>query len=116
MKEENIIAISTVVVGELKGLALSRNWGTRRIEQLQNYLNTFLIIPINRIDIHDCYAEIYAYSQNKLTNRSLPYSARNMGKNDLWIAATASVLKGVLITQDKDFEHLEDIYFKIERE
>ena len=29
-----------------------------------------------------------------------------MGKNDLWIAATASVFDLTLLTMDKDFEHL----------
>jgi predicted nucleic acid-binding protein len=30
-----------------------------------------------------------------------------MGKNDVWIAATASVLEGTLITTDTDFDHLQ---------
>jgi predicted nucleic acid-binding protein len=33
-----------------------------------------------------------------------------MGKNDLWIAATASVTNSALITTDKDFEHLDGVY------
>lgn len=33
-------------------------------------------------------------------------SARNMGKNDLWIAATASALDLTLLTTDRDFDHL----------
>jgi tRNA(fMet)-specific endonuclease VapC len=40
-------------------------------------------------------------------------SARNMGKNDLWIAATAHVLEATLITTDADFVHLKDIYMGI---
>ena len=34
-------------------------------------------------------------------------SSRSMGKNDLWIAATASVLNVPLLTTDKDFLHLD---------
>lgn len=30
-----------------------------------------------------------------------------MGKNDVWIAATASVLDATLITIDTDFDHLD---------
>ena len=30
-------------------------------------------------------------------------TARNMGKNDVWIAATAYVLRATLVTTDKDF-------------
>jgi tRNA(fMet)-specific endonuclease VapC len=29
-----------------------------------------------------------------------------MGKNDLWIAASAAVTSAVLMTTDKDFDHL----------
>jgi len=36
-----------------------------------------------------------------------------MSKNDLWIAATASVLNATLITTDKDFSHLENIFLKL---
>lgn len=36
-----------------------------------------------------------------------------MGKNDLWIAATASVLEATLITTDKDFGHLDTKYLKL---
>lgn len=36
-----------------------------------------------------------------------------MGKNDLWIAATASVLGAILITSDKDFEHLDRKFLTI---
>jgi len=30
-----------------------------------------------------------------------------MGKNDLWIAATAHVTGATLLTTDKDFDHLD---------
>lgn len=36
-----------------------------------------------------------------------------MGKNDLWIAATASVTNTTLITTDKDFVHLDNVYLKL---
>ena len=37
-----------------------------------------------------------------------------MGKNDIWIAATASVFKLTLVTTDKDFDHLKDKYLDLE--
>ncbi len=37
-----------------------------------------------------------------------------MGKNDLWIAATASVLGARLLTTDNDFEHLKGKYLDLE--
>lgn len=33
-----------------------------------------------------------------------------MGKNDLWIAATASVTGATLLTTDGDFDHLESAF------
>ena len=64
-------------------------------------------------DIIYRYAEIDAYSQNKLTGQPLGISARNMGKNDLWIAATASILGATLITTDQDFDHLNGVYLDL---
>jgi tRNA(fMet)-specific endonuclease VapC len=45
--------------------------------------------------------------------RPVSFAAKNMGKNDLWIAATASVLKIPLLTTDKDFDHLNGIYLEV---
>jgi len=36
-----------------------------------------------------------------------------MGKNDRWIAATASVPDMDLLTSDKDFEHLDGAYIRL---
>lgn len=36
-----------------------------------------------------------------------------MGKNDLWIAATAHVIKAHLFTTDNDFNHLDPSYIKL---
>jgi predicted nucleic acid-binding protein len=78
-------------------------------------LNQFLIIPIEAKDIVDVYAEIDAFSKNKLPNKPLPVgmSARNMGKNDLWIAATAFVTKSTLLTTDDDFDHLDHQFIDV---
>ena len=37
-----------------------------------------------------------------------------MGKNDLWIAATASHYKLTLLTTDRDFQHLDAAFLKLE--
>jgi tRNA(fMet)-specific endonuclease VapC len=52
---------------------------------------------------------IDAFSQNKYPLLKLEVSARNMGKNDLWIAAISKVFKFKLITTDGDFDHLDDV-------
>ena len=63
------------------------------------------------------YARIDAYSQGKLEMKPLPagMSARNMGKNDLWIAATALFFELELHTTDKDFDHLDALGLKVVR-
>jgi len=33
-----------------------------------------------------------------------------MGKNDLWIAATAHILRATLVTTDKDFDHVQNFF------
>ena len=80
---------------------------------LVDALETHLTIGINTESIIKRYAEIDAYSQGNLTDRPLATSARNMGKNDLWIAATASVYEARLLTLDKDFAHLNGVYLEV---
>ena len=75
-------------------------------------LSSFLITDINTEDILERYAEIDAFSQGKLGKKETVFSSRNMGKNDLWIAATASVYNIELLTTDNDFKHLEGRYLK----
>ena len=62
------------------------------------------------------YARLDAYSQGKLHTLPLPpgLSARNMGKNDLWIAATALFQCG-MHTSDNDFDHLAPLGLRIVR-
>ena len=77
-------------------------------------MNKFVVADINVESIIERYAEIDAFSQGKLINKSSNFSARNMGKNDLWIAATSSVLEAKLLTTDNDFEHLNQEYIDLE--
>ncbi len=59
-----------------------------------------MITDINSKDVIAMYGEIDAYSQDKLKFNPLGNTARNMGKNDLWIAATAVVTNSKLLTTD----------------
>lgn len=107
LENENLALISIVSKGELRALALKNQWGDRRIAQLEEFLNQFFIIDINAEDIISRYAEIDAYSQGKLVGLTSNFSSRNMGKNDMWIAATASIAEAKFLTTDKDFYHLD---------
>ena len=77
---------------------------------IQRILDSVNKIGINFAEIIDRYGDIDAFSQGKLTNSNVKFTARNMGKNDLWIAATSSVYDLVLVTTDKDFNHLDKAY------
>ena len=83
---------------------------------MENFIKGIPQIPIEGDDLLDTYADIDAFSQGKHAFLSLPtgMSARNMGKNDLWIAATAKVLEATLITTDKDFAHLSKVMIELE--
>jgi predicted nucleic acid-binding protein len=107
--------VSIVSVGELESIALQNKWGEKKLRQLAELLNEVLVADIYaRKDIL-AYAEIDAFSQNKLLNKPLPMTARNMGKNDLWIAATASVLGATLLTTDNDFDHLNKTFLDLKK-
>jgi tRNA(fMet)-specific endonuclease VapC len=112
---EDTIALSIVSVGEAKSLARQNRWGASKMRKLQYILADLVIIPIHGEDIIEAYAEIDAYSQGKHPEKPLPkgITARNMGKNDLWIAATAHVLGAKFFTTDKDFTHLKDTFLDI---
>ena len=77
---------SVVSVGEMKAIAKRNNWGNPKLRMLDDLFKDLIITDINSKDILDAYAEIDTFSQGKLAGRPLGISARNMGKNDLWIA------------------------------
>lgn len=111
---ENTLLISVVSIGEAKSIAIQRKWGEKKIAQLEELLKKLLITDINAKKIIERYAEIDAYSQGKLeSKRATTFTSRNMGKNDLWIASTASILNPRLITTDKDFRHLDKEYIDL---
>ena len=100
---------TTVNKGEAISIALQNGWGKSKVQKLTDLLNEIAIIDISDDKIVEAYAIIDAFSQNKYSLIKLSDSARNMGKNDLWIAAISKVFKFQLITTDGDFDHLDDI-------
>ncbi len=113
--EEHEPWVCVVSHGELRSIAIQNKWGAKRIQEMFEMLDNFLLIDIGSKDIYNRYAEIDAFSQGKLPGRPLHLTSRNMGKNDLWIAATASILGATLLTTDVDFEHLDGAFLKVER-
>lgn len=107
---KQLLEFTTIVnKGEAISIALQNGWGKSKVQKLTDLLNEIAIIDISDDKIIEAYAIIDAFSQNKYSLLKLGDSARNMEKNDLWIAAISKVFKFQLITTDGDFDHLDDI-------
>jgi len=108
------VFISVVTVGEIKSIALQNNWGSKRLQSLAEILDKLFTIEINE-NLINTYSEIDAYSQRRNPQiADYPFATpRNMGKNDLWIAATAALLGLKLVTTDADFSHLHEVFIEV---
>lgn len=109
----NIPIVSVVTLGEIESLGLRNKWGVKRFHAVSQFFQKCVITDINSRDVIKLYGEIDAYSQGKLPNCPAGMSSKNMGKNDLWIAATASATGAKLLTMDKDFGHLNGVYLEV---
>ncbi|HAL80827.1 MAG TPA: PIN domain nuclease [Mucilaginibacter sp.] len=109
------IFASVATMGELKSLVLQNNWGASRLQALDELLEDIVVVDINE-NMAGTYAEIDAYSQRRNPRiADYPFATpRNMGKNDLWIAATAALLGLKLVTTDADFNHLQNAFIEIQ--
>jgi len=116
LNPQNQVFISIATRGEIISIAGQKNWETNKMKVLNNFLESFVLLNLNESVVQK-YAEIDIYSQRKDKNRIYPqgFSAMNMGKNDLWIAATAAVTSSTLLTTDKDFDHLNTIFIPVIR-
>ncbi len=91
----------TVTNGEIRSFANTNNWGRDRVKQMLFMLSYFIPYSIETPEIYTAYATIDEYSQRR---------GIRMGKNDLWIAAVASVSNFRLLTTDADFDHLDTVF------
>lgn len=112
-EEEPFLVASIVTKAEIISIAIQRKWGQRKLDKLNRLISELYIVPIDTNKIVQVYADIDAFSQGKHPSENIGISARNMGKNDLWIAATTKITGSVLLTTDNDFDHLDPSYFKI---
>ena len=92
--------VSVVSLGEVHVLAKRNGWGEAKLRSLSNALDNLVVVDISHPSV------IEAYVQLDLLSQSHPDGARNMGKNDLWIAACAKAAGATLLTTDNDFSHL----------
>lgn len=99
------LIVSVVTIGEIRVLAQRRDWGQKKMEQLNSFLQQALFVvdvSFGAPELLDAYVEIDCFSKG-----------RSMGKTDLWIAATAKVTGATLVTSDRDFDHLGNVYFQL---
>ncbi len=108
-------ATSVVVYAEAYSIAYQNGWGPRKVAELDAIFDSIGYFDINEPTLIERYIEIDAYSQGRNPKIVSPFTPRNMGKNDLWIAATASFLELTLVTTDRDFDHLHGVFLSVRR-
>ena len=114
LDRNNRLAVSAVTLGELDALIKKSKIGLKRQNKIKKILSETVTIDINDEAIIQSYGDIDTFSQGKLNAKKSKFTARNMGKNDVWIAATASVYDLTLVTTDKDFHHLDGEFLNLE--
>jgi tRNA(fMet)-specific endonuclease VapC len=98
--------VCIVSAGELRSLAVQFGWQSKLQDQMEFALGYFEQINIDRETILKSYATIDSY---------VVRSGRKMGKNDLWIAATARVLGAKILTTDRDFDDISPNLVEVDR-
>lgn len=93
--------ISIASKAELLSFAKYNEWGSKKIDAVNSLLSDLTIV-----DISDNQKLIERYIDIDTFSKKYKKGAIRMGKNDLWIAATGSMLNCTLITMDNDFDHL----------
>jgi predicted nucleic acid-binding protein len=95
--------LCSVVEGELRGLSDWWGWGAARIAKLDLTLSQLVRVSAGEPEVVRCYGRLYA-QQTKL--------GKKVGENDLWVAATAVAIDGVVLTCDTDFLKLDPTLVK----
>ena len=98
--------VATITLGELDAAAKKSGYSARKIERINRFIARTNILGIDTQQIIEAYGDVDAFSQGKTTLTPQDFAPRNMGKNDIWLAAIAHVYKLTLLTTDKDFVHL----------
>lgn len=90
--------LSAVTLGEARSLALQWSWGSDRIQRLERLFRELIVMAVDLDPVLERYAVIDKHSRDV---------GRKMGKNDLWIAATAAATHATLLSTDRDFDHID---------
>ena len=94
------LALSFMTVAELFQWAFLRQWGDRRLSQLDQYLSNYLVIPVDQPLCRE-WAQVRSDRQS---------AGRPISPQDAWIAATALRYDLPLVTHNiKDFVGLSNL-------
>jgi tRNA(fMet)-specific endonuclease VapC len=95
--------ISIVSVGEVLAFAKKQAWGDAKTSKLRELIQQCVVVDISSNEVIEHYATIDAFCHAQ---------GKSVGKNDLWIAATAAATGALLLTTDKDFDPLHEQFLK----
>lgn len=87
-----ILALSFQSVAELWSWAEENNWGSKRRDGLENFIQRFLVIPYE-LELAKTWAQINIHCKR---------IGRRLEAGDAWIAATAVRFRVPLLTHDRD--------------
>lgn len=110
---EATVFTSVICQGEILALAEKLDWGTNRKNDLKKIMSDFSALDIGKQPVLNAYAMIDAWTRGCDTHPDQlppPKSVLPMAQNDLWIAATAYESKATLISTDKGFNRLKDVW------
>jgi len=94
------LALSFMSVAELFQWAILRQWGDRRLTQLEQHLSNYLIIPVDQLLCRE-------WAQVRANRQSI---GRPISPQDAWIAATALRYDLPLVTHNiKDFREIPNL-------
>lgn len=94
------LSLSFMTIAELFQWAILRQWGDRRLTQLEQYLKNYIIIPVDQPLCRE-WAQIRAGRQNM---------GQGISSQDAWIAATAIRHNLPLVTHNrKDFQGIPNL-------
>ena len=113
--EEKERFVSVVTLAEIQSLFHQYGVGDRRRIQMTSRLREIGTLDIHYQDVLDRYEEIDAFSRGRHRSLVANFPAIKMGKNALWIAATAAAFDLTLVTTDGDFDHLDGVFLKLIR-
>ena len=114
---ETMVFTSVICQGEILALAEKNGWGSSRRGGLEQLLDQVPRLDIARKTIIGAYALIDAWTHgtSPMSPNSAPppKPAVPMKQNDIWIAATAHASGATLVSTDKDFFHLNQVWLNL---